>query len=246
MSDPPRGLPQSLLSFYLQLFGAASAYIVSAVLMLQVVYLSYYQTTERNGLVALLLYVTGLICLCIYVNILWLRRKYPHNWVICSTIAALLGLGNAFLLTGQDSEKLLGVLEVIALMCIYLSMGVWLPKRLTPVRYVTAVFVMVVVLTVGALLLLWNFSDQHTDLILYSVHGILIIVMCPLMIFQMQVFSGIIWDFAPILDIPLCSVILLIDFLACYSFVDADVDIARTLELLSERNRRMFNQMSNM
>ncbi|TDG43214.1 hypothetical protein AWZ03_010374 [Drosophila navojoa] len=243
MSDPPRGLPQSLRNYYLQLFGAALAYILFAVIMLHAIEATREHPAERNSLAALILYVLGLGIFLIYVNILWLRRKYPVNWAVCTTIAVALSLGNAFLLIAQDPTTLVHVLEVIALMCIFGSLGSWQPRHLSPVRYATIVSFGVLLLTGIALVLVYFISKGKVDIMLYLVHGLLTVAMCPLMIFQVLVFNGLIWGVRPILDIPLCSVILLMDFLAAYTFVDADDEIAHAFEILSESNLHRMGRM---
>lgn len=246
MSDQPRGLPQSLRSYYLQLFGAALAYILFAVIMLQTIEATREHPAERNSLAALILYVIGLVFFLIYVNVLWLRRKYPVNWAVCTTIAVALGLGNAFLLIAQDPTTLVHVLEVIALMCIFGSMGCWKPRRLSPVGYTIFMSVVVLLLTGSALTLAYFISKGKVDIMLYLVHGLLTVAMCPLMMFQVLVFNGLVWGVRPILDIPLCSVILLIDFLAGYTFVDADDEIAHAFELLSDSNISMMSRSLKM
>ncbi|XP_017858415.1 PREDICTED: uncharacterized protein LOC108610679 [Drosophila arizonae] len=246
MSDQPRGLPQRLRSYYLQLFGAALAYILFAVIMLQAIEATREDPAERNSLAALILYVIGLVLFLIYVNVLWLRRKYPVNWAVCTTIAVALGLGNAFLLIAQDPTTLVHVLEVIAMMCIFGSMGSWQPRRLSPVWYAIIMSVVVGLLTGIALVLAYFISKGKVDILLYLVHGLLTVTMCPLMIFQVLVFNGLIWGVRPIMDIPLCSVILLMDFLAGYTFVDADDEIAHAFEVLSESNLHLMGRMLNM
>ncbi|XP_032293553.1 uncharacterized protein [Drosophila virilis] len=242
MSEPPRGLPQTVRGYYLQVYGTTLVFIVFSVMMVHFIGQIRADPSERNNIPAAIFFVLAFISFCIYVNVMWLRRHFPYNWVACSAIALMLTLGNGFILIEQDEEDLLVVLEIISLMVVFLLLGSWLPSRFSALLYIGFVWLIVAVLTISILLIVWACSEDENDLPPYVVHGVLWICMCPLLMFQGQVINGLLWNLKPIFDIPICSVLLLINYLACYAYVDATQDIIFALQIASSSNKRVLSR----
>ncbi|EDV94039.1 uncharacterized protein LOC6570141 [Drosophila grimshawi] len=249
MSEPFRGLPQSVRSYYLQLFGAALVSILISVLLLHLVGQLHDVVVKDEDccIAAMVLFVLGLTTLCIYVNVIQLRRKFPVNWIICCSIALLLALGNSFLLAQQDSENLLLTLEVLSLMCLFLLLGYWLPAHCPPLIYIGLTSLIVLVLVCIILSIISHLSEDDNTVAVHMVHGVMWVCMCPMLVFQSQVINGHLQNVLPVLDIPLCSLLLLIDFMACYAFVEAADDIIMAVQLVSSDNRRIiYDGIANM
>ncbi|XP_064547649.1 uncharacterized protein LOC135434856 [Drosophila montana] len=240
MGEPPRGLPQTVRGYYLQVYGATLAFIVVSVAMVHIVGQARADPAERDNIAAAVFFVLAFVSFCIYVNVMWLRRHFPYNWASCCAIALMLILGNAFILIGQDEEDLLVVLEIICLMALFLLLGSWVPSRFSAFLFMGFVWLIVTVLTISILLIIWACNEGDNDLPLYIVHCVLWCFMCPMLMFEGQVINGLLWNFKPIFDIPICSVLLLINYLACYAYVDATQDIIFALEIASSSNKRVL------
>jgi len=244
MSDILHGLVAlHTYSFYLQVFGAALVFILVSILFL--LFLGELRTEARNisCIVAISLISLGLILFNVYVNMLRLRRKFPANWIFCCTIALLLALGNACLLPSQDGEDYVWVLEVMALICFYLLIGFWLPPNCPPMLYIALTSFIVCVVVFFCLLFAYR-CCVDCDILIYTVDAAMWVFMCPIMLFQAQVIHGHQQTILPFLDIPLCSVLLLIDFLTCYTFLTGVDDMIMATDIFSASNTKMLGDIA--
>ncbi|KAL7741984.1 hypothetical protein ACLKA6_012187 [Drosophila palustris] len=245
MSDFSRGLLALLkYGFYLQVFGAALVFIIVSVLLL--LFLGELKDIPRDAScwAAIILVSLALILFNVYVNVLRFRRKFPANWIFCCTIAFLLALGNAFLLPAQDGEDFVWVLEVMALMCLYLLLGLWLPPQCPPLLYIALTSFIICALVFFCLLFLYR-NCEECNMSVLCVDGAMWVGMCPIMLFQAQVIYGYQQTIRPFFDIPLCSVLLLIDFIACYTFLTGIEDVIMAVEIFSASNQKMMGDVAS-
>lgn len=230
--------------FYLQVFGAAVVFILVSIMLF--LFLGELRDDPKNAsyYMALTLISLGLLTLNVYVNVLQFRRKFPVNWIFCCSIALLLALGNACLLPAQECDDLIYVLEVMALMLFYLLLGLWVPPQCPPLLYIALTSFIIFILVFFCLIFLYR-SCQECDVPACIVDGTMWVVMCPVMLFQAQIINGYLQDIRPILDIPLCSVLLLIDFLTCFTFLTAIDDLIMAVDFFSASNRKLVGNVAS-
>ncbi|XP_051858741.1 LOW QUALITY PROTEIN: uncharacterized protein LOC132789707 [Drosophila nasuta] len=245
MSDSPSVLKAlRKYSYSLQVFGVALAFVIVSILLLLIVGELRDEVDDASRVTAMVLFILGLISFNVYVNVLKLRRMFPVNWICCCSIALLLALGHACLLGAQDGDDLVWAVEVLALMCLYILLGLWLPPQCSPLLYIATWFIVVVVVT-SCFIVVHQYNCDDCDTPAGIIHGLMVVVMCPVMIFQAQVLHGHLQSMRPVLDIPLCSVVLLIDFLACYIYLTSMDDIIMSSDLLSSSNRKLIRDASS-
>lgn len=230
--------------FYLQVFGAALAFILVSILLF--LFLSELHDVPKDipCIAAITLIGIGLILFNVYVNMLRFRRRFPANWIFCCTIAFLLALGNACLLPAQEIDDFVWVLEVMVLICFYLLLGLWLPPQCPPMLYIAVTSFVIFAMVFFCLLFVYR-NCEECDLLIYTMDGAMWILMCPIMLFQAQVIHGHQQTILPFLDIPLCSVLLLIDFLTCYTFLTAVDALVMASDIFSSSNTKLIGKVAS-
>ncbi|XP_022220149.1 uncharacterized protein LOC111072528 [Drosophila obscura] len=245
MSDPHHGVRgvHSKLRLYLWIYGTALVFIFISILLIISFGFINSEPGERCCPAAYSFFSLGLLSLFFYVNVMFLRRKFPVNWILSCSIAVVFGLGTASMLPEQTAgHVILLALEVIVMMGLLLLLGYWLPPKCHPLLYIALTsFCLAVVVFVLCKIISDHTPDDSDKTALLIVHCILWTVICPLLLFQSQVINGYWGNEPPSLDIPLCAVLLLIDFLACYAFLDAVADIDFAIEnLLSSKTMQLI------
>ncbi|XP_043661936.1 uncharacterized protein LOC122625940 [Drosophila teissieri] len=223
MSDQPGdGVVRLRLKVYQWIYGIAIVFIVLAIGLLILPGLFRRHALVPDVVATYCFFVIGLASLCVYVNVTWLRRKFPFNWIVSCCIAACLALGTVSVLSSQKtSHVLLLSLEILGMMALLLLVGSFLLPGCPAIAYLFLTWFIFVVFSVVLMVAVC----VHVPDLIYSyevaTHFVLWQFMCPLIVFQAQVISGYWENLPPILDRPLCSTILLFDFLACYIFLDS-------------------------
>ncbi|XP_016998529.2 uncharacterized protein [Drosophila takahashii] len=243
MSDQPDdGLRRHLrLRVFLWIYGIALVFILLAILLLIIPGLLRGYPLVPDDLATYCFFGIGLSILCIYVIVTWLRWKFPLNWLISCSIAGCLALGTVSILPDQLTlHVLLLSIEILIMMALLLVVGSWILPNCPALMYLLLTwFIFVIfssVLMVGVTVHLRNWLYAYE----VAVHFVLWQVMCPLIVFQAQVISGY-WDnWPPILDRPLCSTMLLLDFLACYICLDSADDIGFEFLYVGQRSNQKF------
>ncbi|XP_017047818.1 uncharacterized protein LOC108092666 [Drosophila ficusphila] len=186
-------------------------------------------------------FIIGLFIFCIYVNTTWLRRKFPVNWIISCLIAACLAFGTVTVLPeGHVVHVLLLSLEVLVMMVLIQVVGSWSLPGCPAMTYLLLAWFVFVVMTSVLMVACCVHLPGKVYAFEAAVHFVLWQIAFPIIGFQAQVISGH-WDnLPPILDRPLCSTVLLIDFLACFVFLDCADDIAYEYYYLSKKSTSDF------
>jgi len=151
--------------------------------------------------------------------------------VIQVILASLQWLGSTYRWKPQLSAANRGLsvlllsMEILVMMALLLLVGSYLLPECPAMAYLFLTwFIFVVLSSVLMAAVCVHVSDQIFS---YEVatHFVLWQVICPLIVFQAQVISGYWENLPPILDRPLCSTMLMFDFLACYIFLDSANDV---------------------
>ncbi|XP_017075284.2 uncharacterized protein LOC108110675 [Drosophila eugracilis] len=225
MSDPPAdGLGRLRLKVRLWIYGIALVFIVLAIVLLIIPGLFRGYPLVPDSVATYCFFGIGLTVLCVYVNVIWLRRKFPLNWIFSCIIAGCLALGTVSVLSDQLTEQVLLLsVEILIMMTMMLLVGSFiLPECPTVVHLFVTWFIFVIFSSV-----LMTAVCVHMQEVLYmyevAVHFVFWQVSFPLIVFQGQVISGYWGNPPPLLDKPLCSAMVLFDFLASYvCLVSAD------------------------
>ncbi|XP_016992254.1 uncharacterized protein LOC108054016 [Drosophila rhopaloa] len=242
MSDQPAdGLGRLRLAVRLRIYGTALVFIVLAIVLLILPDLFRGHPLVPDSVATYCCFGIGLTALCVYASVTWLRRKFPINWIASCSIAACLALGTVFVLPEQPAgHVLLLSLEILIMMALLLLVGSLLLPNCPPVAYLFLTwFIYVMFSTVLMVVVVVHLQDRP---LIYEValHFVVWQIGFPVIEFQAQVISGY-WDnFPPLLDIPLCATMLLLDFLACYAILDSADDIGFELSYVSRSSNQKF------
>lgn len=250
MSDqPPIGPTVGRLrrKVWLWIYCTALVLILLAILLLMMPRLLARYPLVPDVLATYIFFGVGLLALCLYVCVPWLRHHFPFDWIIAGIIAVLLTLGTVSVLSEQEATHVLILsVEILMMMALLLLYGSWqlfnMPKeaQLFLGWYVFAVVgSLVMVLTCNSL------ADTFVAIEVAS-HFVFWQVAFPLIVFQAQVISGH-WDNVPtLLDKPLCSTMLLLDFLVCYVFLDSTDAIGPTFYYVGHpETHEFFRRLSD-
>ncbi|BFF93787.1 uncharacterized protein DMAD_11570 [Drosophila madeirensis] len=247
MSDPQNGERgggvHSKLRLYLWIYGTALVFIFISILLIISFGFINSEPGERCCPAAYSCFSLGLLCLFVYVNVMFLRRKFPVNWILSCCMAVLFGLGTASMLPEQTAgHVVLLALEVIVMMVLLLLLGYWLPPKCHPLIYIALTSFCLAIVMFVLCKIISDHSPEYTETAdVWLAHCVLWTVVCPMLLFQSQVINGYWSSESPYLDIPLCAVLLLIDFLACYAFLDAVAEVDYAFEnLLSSRTVQLL------
>ncbi|XP_017854860.1 uncharacterized protein LOC108608136 [Drosophila busckii] len=172
----------------------------------------------------------------------YVRHRYPYNWICCSVLALLTMLAHVFIMPPQEPTCLYAVLEVLLLMAFFLLLGTWLPSQCPPLLYIGFVWLIVVVLVV-TILRAWYLLGDQQQRTLRAVHGVLVGLMCPLILLQSQVIHGKHNNEPPILDAPLCALLLLVDFIACQAYISSAEEIDFGYQVLTVSYFRLYQRV---
>ncbi|XP_015036906.2 uncharacterized protein [Drosophila pseudoobscura] len=231
MSDPHRGLRgHSKLRLYLWIYGTALVFIFISILLIISFGFINNEPDKSCCPAAFSFFSLGLLSMFFYMNMMFLRRKFPINWIMSCSMAVVFGLGTASMLCMQTAgHVILLALEVIVMMGLLLLLGYWLPPKCHPLLYIALTSFILAVIAFFLCKIISDHTDENHDKVaVWIARFVLWTAICPLLLFQSQVINGYWGNESPYLDIPLCSILLLIDFLACYAFLDAvdDIEIA--------------------
>ncbi|EDW46020.1 uncharacterized protein LOC6617845 [Drosophila sechellia] len=227
MNDQPvDGVVRLRLKVSQWIYGIAVLFIVLAIGLLILPGLFRRYVLVPDVVATYCFFVIGLVTLCVYVNVTWLRRKFPFNWIVSCCIAACLALGTVCTLSNQRTgHVLLLSMEILVMMSLLLLVGSYLLPECPAVAYLFLTWFIFVVLS--SVLMVAGCVHVSDQMFSYEVatHFVLWQVICPLIVFQAQVISGYWENLPPILDRPLCSTMILFEFLACYIFLDSADDV---------------------
>ncbi|XP_016961907.1 uncharacterized protein LOC108032543 [Drosophila biarmipes] len=242
MSDQPAdGVGRLRLQARLWIYGTALAFILLAILLLMVPGLLRGYPLVPNDEATYSFFGVGLFTLCVYVNVMWLRRKFPLNWIISCSIAACLALGTVSVLSDQLTvHVLLLSVEILVVMSLLLLVGSLRLPNCPTIVYLF--FIWGIFATFSSILMTVVTFQMRDGLLVYEVaiHFVLWQIVCPLIVFQAQVISGHWENLPPILDKPLCSTMLLFTFLACYAFLDSADDIGFEVFYVGQSSNQEF------
>lgn len=232
--------------FYLKVFGTSLAYILMTLLIICIVKAFRIRNEKVYCSLTLIFVILGLVLFNVYMNLRCFRRKYPINWITCSSIAALLSLGLACSLDAyfaSFSDDLLTALEVILFMVFCMLLGLWVPNLLMFVLYII-LCTLILLITVYMCLIIVYLTCVECDLPLITTHCMAYLIVMPMLLFQALVFHAVLPDSQhPINDEPLCALLLLIDFLIFFVFVDNVEDILSVEELMIKTSTRVYSRM---
>ncbi|KQS70483.1 uncharacterized protein LOC26526616 [Drosophila erecta] len=222
-------------------YGIAMVYIVLAIGLIILPGLFKRYSLVPDVVATYCFFVIGLASLCTYVNVTWLRRKFPFNWIVSCCSAACLALGTVSILSSQRAAHVLLVsLEILVMMALLLLVGSFLLADCPTIAYLFLTWFIFVVFSC----VLMAAVCVHVPDLIYSyevaTHFVLWQVMCPLIVFQAQVISGYWENLPPILDMPLCSTMLLLDFLACYIFLDSADEVGFEFYYAGQTSNQKF------
>ncbi|XP_017132534.1 uncharacterized protein LOC108149453 [Drosophila elegans] len=239
--EPGDGLQRLRLRVRLWIYGIALVFIVLAIGLLILPDLIKGYPLVPDSLATYCFFGIGLFSLCVFVSVIWLRRKFPINWIMSCSIAACLALGTVCVLSEQPAgHALLLSLEILIMMALLLLIGSLLLPQCPNVAYLFLTwFIFVVLSSVLMVAVAVHLEDR---LLVYevTVHFVLWQVGFPVAVFQAQVISGFWGNLPPLLDKPLCSTMLLLDFLACYAVLDSAPDIGYELFYVSRASNQKF------
>ncbi|XP_037711513.1 uncharacterized protein LOC119548368 isoform X1 [Drosophila subpulchrella] len=239
MSDQPTdGVARLRLKVSLWIYGTALVFILVAILLLILPGLVRGYPLVSNDVATYCFFGVGLATLCVYVNVMWLRWKCPF---INYFIAACLAFGSVSVLSYQLTvHVLLLSLEILIMMSLVLIVGSFKLPKFPTVAYL--LFTWGIFVTFSSILMTIVCGHLLDILLSYEVaiHFALWQIMFPLIVFQAQVISGF-WDnLPPFIDKTLCSTMLLLDFLACYAFLDSAEDIGFEVFYVSQTSNQQF------
>ncbi|XP_037711514.1 uncharacterized protein LOC119548368 isoform X2 [Drosophila subpulchrella] len=221
MSDQPTdGVARLRLKVSLWIYGTALVFILVAILLLILPGLVRGYPLVSNDVATYCFFGVGLATLCVYVNVMWLRWKCPF---INYFIAACLAFGSVSVLSYQLTvHVLLLSLEILIMMSLVLIVGSFKLPKFPTVAY---------------LLFTWGIFVTFSSILMTIVCGHLLDI---LLSYEAQVISGF-WDnLPPFIDKTLCSTMLLLDFLACYAFLDSAEDIGFEVFYVSQTSNQQF------
>ncbi|XP_068150797.1 uncharacterized protein [Drosophila tropicalis] len=224
---------------YWQIFGVALIYILISMLLLIVFGIVIARSGQRNCPAAVTFVTGGLLTFCIYVNLLFLRRNFPFNWIFTCSIGLLLALGVASVLPEENiNYYILLTFEIILIMSLIFILGSCRPPSLHPGIFILLATVSLVCLVCLVMTLIATAcSDCDDDLSIWITHCVLWLLMLPLLLFQSQVISGRWPNYTvPDMDAPLCSLVILIDYLAIYAFLHSADDIEYAFHYIGVKN----------
>ncbi|KRF98388.1 uncharacterized protein Dwil_GK27281 [Drosophila willistoni] len=224
---------------YWQIFGVALIFILISMILLISFGSAITTFGQRNCPAAVTFITGGLLTFCIYVNLLFLRREFPFNWVCSSCIGLLLALGVASVLHGENiNYYILLTIEIISIMSLIFVMGSWRPPLFHPGIFIILATISLVSLVYLVMsLIAAACSDCDDDMPIWITHCVLWLLMLPLLLFQSQVINGRWSNYTvPATDAPLCSLCILIDYLAIYAFLHSAYDIEYAFHYIGVKN----------
>ncbi|XP_020810795.1 uncharacterized protein LOC110186095 [Drosophila serrata] len=245
MSDQPHnGVGRLRYKVWLWIIGAALVVIVLTIVLL-ILPSQIATLVVPNALATYIFFGIGLEALCVYTCVTWLRRQFPFNWIICGIIAALLSLGTVSILPEQEPLDIMILSEeILFMMVLLLLFGSYrLPNWPTIAQLFIGWYIFAVVASFITVVT-FNFLTDRLWGIKMALHLILWEALFPVIVFQGQIISGYWNNDPPHLDKPLCSLMLLLDFLACFVFLSCIEDIGTLFHyIVKPSSRKFFNRL---
>ncbi|XP_017019167.1 uncharacterized protein [Drosophila kikkawai] len=242
MSDQPHnGVGRLRLKVWLWISVAALVVIVLAIVLLILPSLIITKSLVPNVVATYIFFVLGLVALCVYACVTWLRRQFPYDWVICGVIAVLLAFGTVSVLHEREPPQVLLLsVEILIMLVLLLLFGSYQLPNWPTIAQLLIGWYLFAVLASFIVVMVFQYMTDTLCAIKVAMHFALWEVAFPVVVFQAQVISGF-WDnVPPLLDKPLCSVMLVLDFLACYAFLACVDDIATFIGYFGKASSQKF------
>ncbi|KPU74318.1 uncharacterized protein Dana_GF27920 [Drosophila ananassae] len=231
MSDRPGSDVDRLrLKVCVWIYGIALVFIFLALLLLLLPALLSHYDLVPNCTAAYSFFVCGLFILILYVWVDWLRFKVPFNWIASCVVAACLALGTVSVIPEQAvGRTLLFAIEILVMVSFFLMLAYWQLPDCPTVVYLLLVWYIYAVCSWFLCAVVGSSLSDPEDVISFAMHIVLWQMSCPIILFQGQVIYGYYGNHPTFLDMPLCALILFVDFLGFYAFLDGADHIANSI-----------------
>ncbi|XP_017105514.2 uncharacterized protein [Drosophila bipectinata] len=245
MSDRPgTDVDRLRLKVCIWIYGISLVFTFLTLLLLLLPALLPHHDLVPNCRAAYCSFICGLLILILYVCVDWMRFKIPFNWIASCVTAACLALGTVSVLPEQTVLRtLLLTVEILFMVSFFLMLAYWQLPGCPPLGYLLLVWYIYAVCA-------WFLCSVLVSLIEtepashFLVHFALWQMACPVILFQGQVIYGYYDNFPPLLDKPLCALMLLVDFLGCYAFLDGADHISNAiLYSVNPSSTRFFSRV---
>lgn len=227
------------------IYGIALVFIYQALLLLLVPPLLPGYDLVPNCTAAYTFFACGLLILILYAWVDWLRFKVPFNWIASCVAAVCLSLGTVSVIPEQTVlRSLLFTVEILFMVSFFLMLAYWqLPDCPTIVYLLLVWYIYAVCAWLLCAVVANRLPDPETAT-RFVMHFVLWQLTCPIILFQGQVIYGYYENFPTFLDMPLCALMLLVDFLGFYAFLDGADHIANSiLYTVNPSSSRFFSRV---